>query len=155
MPVKLRAKSSRPPGLRVAYPAPKRNASAAKEIRRFTLPATKALPFVKLKANDQPMWFPESFWHVEPTGKRDVDVRLGRAYARQAIAAMKADQNSHVIAHVIQDIIKEVSQRTWQKKGRARRDAVVLGFLCELSEAIAGVELHRSTDHELNGYVAS
>src|SRR5262245_30162291 len=155
MAVKLGAKSSRPPTLRVAYSAPARSASTGEEVRRFTLPATKALPFVKQKANDQPMWFPESFWHVEPTGKREMDVRLGRRYARQAIAAMKADQNSHVVAHIIQDIIKEVSQRTWQKKGRARRDAVVLGFLCELSEAIAGVELHRSTDHELNGYVAS
>jgi hypothetical protein len=141
MAVKLRAISSRPPTLRVAYSAPKRNASTAEEIRRFTLPATKALPFVKPRPNDQPMWFPESFWHVEPTGKREMDVRLGRRYARQAIAAMKADRNSHVIAHIIQDIIKEVSQRAWQKKGRGRRDAVVLGFLSEISEAIAAAEL--------------
>jgi hypothetical protein len=155
MAVKLRGKSSRTPTLRVAYSAPKRNASTAEEIRRFTLPTTKALSFVKLKANDQPMWFPESFWHVEPTGKREMDVRLGRRYARQAIAAMKADQNSHVIAHIIQDIIKHVSQRAWQKKGRGRRDAVVLGFLSEISEAIAAAELRSSVDHELNGYVAS
>jgi hypothetical protein len=155
MDANLRAKSSRPPTLRVAYSGSKRSTSAPEEIRRFTLPATKALPFVKLRANDQPMWFPESFWHVEPTGKREMDVQLGRSYARQAIAAMKADQNNHVIAHVIQDIIKEVSQRTWQKKGRGRRDAVVLGFLSEISEAIAAVEPSRSMDHELNGYVAS
>jgi hypothetical protein len=60
-----------------------------------------------------------------------------------------------VIAHIIQDIIKEVSQRAWQKEGRGRRDAVVLGFLSEISEAIAAVEPSRSMDHELNGYVAS
>jgi hypothetical protein len=56
------------------------------------LPAAKALPFVKLRANDQPMWRPESFWCFEPTGKRDTDVRLGRKYAREAIAAMKTDR---------------------------------------------------------------
>jgi hypothetical protein len=134
---KLRAKSSGPVTLRLAYSAPKRTASRREEIYRVTLPATKALPFVKLKANDQLMWFPESFWYVEPTGKREMDVQLGRTYARQAIAAMKTDQNSHIIAYVIQDIIKCVAQRAWRKEGRGRRDAVVLGFLSEISEAIA------------------
>jgi hypothetical protein len=146
MAAKLRAKSSRPPTLRLAYSAPKRSASTAEETHRFMLRATKALPFVKLKANDQPMWFPESFWHVEPTGKREMDVRLGRRHARQAIAAMKADQNSHVIAHIIQDIIKDVAQRAWQKKGRGRRNAVVLGFLSEISEAMATAQLPSSND---------
>src|SRR5262245_26669372 len=146
MAVKLRAESSRLVTLRVAYSAPKRSASRAERIRQFTLPATKTLPFVKLKDNDQLMWFPESFWYVEPTGNREMDVRLGRRYARQAIAAMKADQNSHIIAYVIQDIIKGVTQRAWQKKGRGRRDAVVLGFLSEISEAIAAMELRSSVD---------
>src|SRR5437588_8368867 len=112
-----------------AYSAPKLSESTVEGIRRLTLPATKALPFIKLKANDQPLWRPESFWHVEPTGKRELDVRLGRKYAREAIAAMQADHNSHLLAYVIQDIIKDAVQHAAEKTGRARRNAVVLGFL--------------------------
>jgi len=100
------------------------------------LSATKALPFVKLRADDQPLLRPESFWHVEPTGKREMDVRLGRKYARQAVAAMKADHNAHLIALIVQDIIKDAIERTG-KKGRGRRSAIMLGFLTEISEAIA------------------
>jgi hypothetical protein len=132
--------------LRVAYSAPKLSESTAEGIRRFLLPATKALSFVKLKANDQPLWRPESFWHVEPTGKREIDVRLGRKYAREAIAAMRADHNSHLLAYVIQDIIKDAVQHAAEKKGRARRNAVVLGFLAEISEAIATTQLRLATD---------
>ena len=132
--------------LRVAYSAPKLSESTAEGIRRFLLPATKALSFVKLKANDQPLWRPESFWHVEPTGKREMDVRLGRKYAREAIAAMRADHNSHLLAYVIQDIIKDAVQHAAEKTGRARRNAVVLGFLAEISEAIATTELRLATD---------
>ena len=137
MATKLRAKFARPSTfLRVAYSAPERSESNVEKIRRFTMPATKALPFVKLKANDQPMWLPESFWHVKPTGKREADVRRGRKYAREAIAAMKADHNSHLIAYIIQDIIKNAIQRAGEKNGCGRRDAVVLGFLSEISEVI-------------------
>jgi hypothetical protein len=137
MAVKLRSKSSRPtPFLRLAYSAPVLQQSTIEEIRRLMLPATKALPFVKLRANDQPLWRPESFWHVEPTGKREMDVRLGRKYARQAIAAMNADHNSHLIAHIIQDIIKDATERTG-KKGRGRYSPAARGFLIEISEAIA------------------
>jgi hypothetical protein len=106
------------------------------EVRRFTMPATKALPFVKLRAYDQPFWCPESFWHVEATGNRENDLRLGRKYARLAIAAMKADHESNLIALVIQDIIKKAIERTG-KRGRGRHSAAALGFLAEVSEAIA------------------
>ena len=95
-----------------------------------------AVPFVRLRPNDQPLWRPESFWHVEPTGRREDDVKLGRKYARLAIAAMKADRDSHLMAHVIQDIIKDAVERNGQK-GRGRRSPAALGFLAEISELIA------------------
>src|SRR2546423_9919231 len=119
-----------------AYSAPKLSESTVEGIRRLTLPATKALPFIKLKANDQPLWRPESFWNVEPTGKRETDVRLGRQYAREAIAAMKADHNCHLLSYIIQDVIKDALQRGGDKGG-TRRNAIVVGFLSEISEAIA------------------
>src|ERR1700704_4585291 len=98
MAAKSRSKSTRPASfLRVAYSAPAPDKSIGADIRRFTLPATKALPFVKLRANDQPMLRPESFWHVRPTGKRERDVQIGRHYAQLAIAAMKADRSSNLI----------------------------------------------------------
>ena len=138
MAVKVRPKSSRSgPFLRLAYSAPVVGKSIAAEILRYTQPATKSLPFVKLRPNDQPLWRPESFWHVEPTGKREDDVKLGRKYARLAIAAMKADRDSHLMAHVIQDIIKDALERNGQK-GRGRRSPAALGFLAEISELIAG-----------------
>jgi hypothetical protein len=137
MAVKTRSKPSRPvPFLRLAYSAPMLQEETMADIRRLMLPATKALPFVKLKANDQPLWRPESFWHVQPTGKREADVRLGRKFACKAIAAMKADRNSHLIAHIIQDIINDGAQRT-RKDQRGRHRPVVLGFLLGISEAIA------------------
>src|SRR5439155_16561367 len=124
---------------RLAYSAPARyHESSVEEVRRFTLPAAKALPFVKLRANDQPMWRPESFWCVEPSGKRETDVRLGRNYAREAIAALKADRNNQLIAYIIQDIIKDAIECTGKKgRGRGRRNGAVLGFLSEISETIA------------------
>ena len=141
MAAKLRSRSARPTSfLRLAYSAPTPDHdSRIGEIRHFMLPAAKALPFVKLRANDQPMWRPESFWYVEPTGKREMDVRLGRKYAREAIAAMKADRNNHLIAYIIQDVIKDAIEGTG-KKGRGRRNGTVLGFLFELSEAIAATQ---------------
>jgi hypothetical protein len=137
MAVKSRSNSSRlTPFLRLAYSAPMLQESTVEEIRRLMLPATKALPFVRLRANDQPLWRPESFWHVKPTGKRETDVRLGRKYAREAIAAMKADHNRHLIAHIIQDIIRDAAERKG-KRGRGSYSPVVLGFLIGISEAIA------------------
>src|ERR1700674_4767142 len=118
MAVKTRSKSVRPDSfLRVAYSAPAPGESIGTEIRRFTLPATKALPFVKLRADDQPMLRPESFWHVRPSGKRQRDVEIGRQYARAAIAAMKADRNGSLIALIIQDIINDAVGRTARKGG--------------------------------------
>ena len=137
MAAKTRSKSSRPAAfLRVVYSAPAPGESIDTEIRRFTLPATKALPFVKLRANDQPMLRPESFWHVRPTGKRARDVQIGREYAQQAIAAMKADRNSSLIALIIQDIIKDAVDRT-AKKGGSMQSPTVLGFLAEISGSLA------------------
>jgi hypothetical protein len=137
MTVRTRSKSSRGvPFLRLAYSAPTLRDETMEGIRRLTLPATKALPFVKLKADDQPLWRPESFWHVQPTGKRDADVRLGRKFACKAIAAMKADRNSHLIAHIVQDIINEAAQRP-RKSERGRYRPIVLGFLLGISEALA------------------
>jgi hypothetical protein len=136
-PKPLRPKPLRPaPFLRLAYSAPSPDRSIAAEIRRYTMPATKALPFVKLRANDQPLWRPESFWDVEPTGKRENDFKLGRQYARLAIDAMKADRDSHLVARVIQDIIKDSVDRLGGKR-RGRRSPAALGFLTEISEVIA------------------
>jgi len=122
--------------LRLAYSAPAPDQALGEEIRRFTLPATKALPFVKVGANDQPLVRPESFWNVASTGKRESDVRMGRQYARLAIAAMKADRDSDLIALVIQDIIKDAVERIG-RSGRGRNSPAALGFLAEISEAIA------------------
>ena len=138
MAAKTRTKSSRPAAfLRVAYSAPAAGESIATEIRRFTLPATKALPFVKLRPNDQPMLRPESFWHIRPTGKREQDIQTGRSYAQLAIAAMKADRNAGLIALIIQDIMKAAVDPT-AKKGRCLQSPTVLGFLSEISGALAG-----------------
>jgi hypothetical protein len=132
-----RSKSARPAAfLRVAYSAPAPDESIATELRRFTLPATKALPFVKLRADDQPLLRPESFWDVRPTGNRQRDIQIGRQYARAAIAAMKADRNSSLIALIIQDIIKDAVDRTG-KKGRSLQSPMVLGFLAEISGSLA------------------
>jgi hypothetical protein len=138
MAAKTRSKSLRPAAfLRVAYSAPAPDESIASEIRRFTLPATKALPFVKLRPNDQPMLRPESFWHIRPTGKREHDMQTGRHYAQLAIAAMKADRNSSLIALIIQDIMKAAADPT-AKKGRSLQSPTVLGFLSEISGTLAG-----------------
>jgi len=137
MVAKTRSKSSRPAVfLRVAYSAPAPGESLAAEILRFTLPATKALPFVKLRSNDQPLMRPESFWHIRPTGKREQDLQTGRTYAQLAIAAMKADRNSNLIALIIQDIMKAAVDPT-TKKGRGLQSPTVLGFLSEISGSLA------------------
>jgi hypothetical protein len=137
MAAKSRSKPKRSiPVLRLAYSAPSPDESLGAEILRFTLPATKALPFVKVRDNDQPLWRPESFWNVEPTGKREDDLRLGRKYARLAIAAMKADHDSDLIARVLQDIISDAVAHHG-KNGRGRNNPTVLGFLAEISELIA------------------
>jgi hypothetical protein len=134
---KSRSKSTTSaPSLRLAYSAPAPDESIVTELRRSTLPATKALPFVKVRANDQPLWHPESFWHVEPIGNRAKDIQLGREYARLAVAAMKADHHNRLIALVIQDIIKDTIERS-ARNGRVSRGLAVRGFLAEISEIIA------------------
>jgi len=147
MAVKLSAKPSRsaaakPPSsrrvpyLRLAYSAPRADYAIAADILRYTRPATKALPFVKLRDNDQPLWRPECFWHVESTGERESDVSLGRKYARLAVAAMKADRDSQLVACIIQDIIRDAVART-KGRGRARPSPTAMGFLAEISELMA------------------
>src|ERR1700680_281800 len=136
MAAKSRSKPKRSASfLRLAYSAPPLGDSIGAEIRRFTLPATKALPFVTVRADDQPFRRPESFWRVVSTGKRENDVQLGRKYARLAIAAMKADQDSDLIALVIQDIIKDAIENIG-KNSRGRHSPAALVFLAEISEVI-------------------
>jgi len=124
-------------GLRLAYSAPEPDNCILEELHRLMLPATKALPFVKLRADDQPGWHPESYWSVRPTGKRGTDIEFGRAYARKAIAAMKADHNRGLIALIIRDIIHDAANRSI----RGRLNHLALGFLNEISHHLAaGIE---------------
>jgi hypothetical protein len=97
------------------------------------LPATKALPFVKLRADDQPLWHAQSYWSVKPTGKRGPDSELGRVYARKAIEAMKADHNSGLISLIIRDIVQDAANRP----GSGRLSYLALGFLNEISHQLA------------------
>jgi hypothetical protein len=139
MAVKIGSKSPRRvASLRLAYSAPEPGVTPVEDVRCYTLPATKSLPFVKLRPHDQPMWRPESYWHVKTTGKRVSDLRLGRRYARAAIAAMKADGNSHLIAYVVHDMMRDATSAT-NKKGFNARCAVMRGFLVEMSEALAEI----------------
>ena len=128
--------SCRTAGLRLAYSAPEPDNSTIEELRRLTSPATKALPFVRLRANDQPLLRPEGYWQVRSTGKRGMDVALGRTYARKAIAAMKADHNAALIALILEDIIHDAAQRGG-KNGRGRISHVARGFLDEISQSLA------------------
>jgi hypothetical protein len=101
-------------------------------LRRLTLAATKALPFVKLRANDQPLWRPECYWNVRPTGKRRFDLELGQAYARKPIAAMEADRDTALIGLIIQDMIHDAVANQC-----GRLSHVALGSLNKLSQAVA------------------
>ena len=122
--------------LRLAYSAPQRDRSTAEELRRYMAPATKALPFVKLRANDQPLWRPECYWDVKPTQDKERDQRLGRKYARIAIAAMKADRNSDLIGLIVQDIAR-VSCKVSGKRGPLRLSPIAQGFISEIGAAVA------------------
>ena len=128
--------SRQPARLRLAYSAPEPDNSTIEELHRLTLPATKALPFVKLRANDQPLWRPESYWDVKSTGKKRSDVDLGRAYAREAIAAMKADRNHALIGLILQDIINNAVTRCG-RNGRGRLSHIGRGFVDEISRAVS------------------
>jgi hypothetical protein len=100
------------------------------EIFEVCYPTVKALPFVKLKKDHQPMWSSASFWCVKPSGRSGTQRKLGRSYARDLVAAMRADRCApSVLAHVLQDIIR----------GRRRRnegDVLIDGFLYELAEIL-------------------
>jgi hypothetical protein len=136
MTARLRSRSAVPvPFLRLAYSAPALNDSTARDVMRLTLPATKALPFVRLRAHDQPMWRPECYWCVEPTGNTKADFELGRRHARAAIAAMKADDNRQLIADIIQDIVRDGIERSGHRRGK--RNPAALGFMAEISEVMA------------------
>jgi hypothetical protein len=49
---------------------------------------------------------------------------------------MKADHDADLIAHVLQDIIRDAVERLG-KNSRGRSNPAVLGFLAEISEIIA------------------
>ena len=117
--------------LRLAYSAPELDNSTIEELRRLTLAATKALPFVKLRANDQPLWRPECYWNVRPTGKKQLDFELGQTYARKAITAIEVDRNTALIGFIIQDIIHDAVVNR-----RGRLSHVALGFLNKISQAV-------------------
>ena len=137
MPARTRLRlSPSGPFLRLAYSAPAREQNSTTELGRYNLTAAKSLPFVKLRPNDQPMWQPQSFWHVRPTGKRERDFELGRAHARKAIAAMKADRNDALISQIIRDMLEAGVERA-AKTGRRRHEATMLGFLAEISQCLA------------------
>jgi hypothetical protein len=117
----------------------------AREHDRSEFVAAKGLPFVKLRANDQPTWRPESFWHVRPSGHWERDVEMGRKYARLAMAAMKADQNSALISLIVQDIISRSIEEA-AKTGRRRHSPMALGFLGAISKSVAaGLGLENQT----------
>ncbi len=122
--------------LRLAYSAPEPDTSTIEELRLLISPATKALPFVKLRADDQPLWRPESYWHVKSTGNRGMDAELGRAYAHKAIAAMKTDHNASLISLIVQDMLHDAVRRGG-KNGRGRLGHVAAGFLNEISRSLA------------------
>jgi hypothetical protein len=135
MVAKSRARSS--PSVsypRLAYSAPTLDPETVRDIFRLTRPATKALPFVRLRTDDQPLTRPERYWCVQPTGNSKKDLELGRRYARLAIAAMKADDDPHLIAEIVQDIVRDGIERA--VKG-TRRNPVARGFLIEISETLA------------------
>jgi hypothetical protein len=137
MPAKIRSKLSKSgPFLRLAYSAPLPQDRRAHGPRTCEFLAAKGLPFVKLRANDQPTWRPESFWHVRSTGAWERDVEIGRKYARLAIAAMKSDQNSALISLIIQDIVRDSIEQA-AKTGRRRHTPMALGFLGEVSQVVA------------------
>jgi hypothetical protein len=106
------------------------------EIRGLLMSAIKALPFVKLKKGDLPMWRPESYWHVSLTRNRDQDIARGRQYAVAAVDAMRSD-GLNVLHSIFQDMTdagveREIEAR--KHKRSAKRDLVMFGFLNQLGK---------------------
>jgi hypothetical protein len=61
-----------------------------------------------------------------------LDLELGQAYARKAIAAIEVDRNTALIGFIIQDIIHDAVVNR-----RGRLSHVALWFLNKISEAVA------------------
>ena len=106
------------------------------EIRRLCYPTVKALPFVKSKPNAEPMWMPETFWSDEPTGNYARDATRGREFAHQAVEAAMADGCPRVIAHIIDDIIRDGVKRATMK-GRRKRSPAAHAFVSEIGAILA------------------
>jgi hypothetical protein len=103
----------------------------AAEIRSVFFPTVKTLPFVKLKKDDEPSWRPERYWCVEPQGRWLAQRKLGASYARDLLAAMRADGcRSSVLAHVLQDLIRDCRERDKEE------GPLVIGFLHELARIL-------------------
>jgi hypothetical protein len=100
------------------------------------MPAIKALPFVELRKDDQPMWRPESYWQVSQMRNREQDQARGERYATEAVAAMRSD-GRNVLHSVFRDMIdagvkREIEAR--KEKRSAKRDSVMFGFLHQLAK---------------------
>jgi hypothetical protein len=103
------------------------------ELRRLSQPTIKALPFVKLQKDAQPMWCPESFWHVEQTGNWDRDYVRGREYAIAAMSAIRVD-GRNVLPSIFRDMIASGVEREKRKGKRRRGDVVMVGFVHQLGK---------------------
>lgn len=106
------------------------------ELRRLVEPTVKALPFIKLKKDAEPMWAPESYWHVAQTNDRKQDEYRGEHYAILAVAAMRADDRN-VLGSIFRAMIDAGIERALaaQKAGRRypKGDLVMKGFLDQLA----------------------
>jgi hypothetical protein len=106
------------------------------EIRCLLMSAIKALPFVKLRKDDQPMWRPESYWHVSQTRNREQDQARGERYAIEAVAAMRSD-GVNVLHNIFRDMVDAGVKReikAQKEKRSAKRDSVMFGFLRQLAK---------------------
>jgi hypothetical protein len=108
----------------------------AAEVRRMAEPSIKALPFVKVKKDAEPMWVPESYWNVTQTNDRQQDEYRGEHYAILTFAAMRADDRN-VLHSIFRAMIDAGIQRALaaQKAGRRfpKADLVMKGFLDQLA----------------------
>jgi hypothetical protein len=106
------------------------------ELRRMVEPTIKALPFVKVKKDAEPMWCPESYWHVPQTNNRKQDECRGEHYAILAIAAMRADDRN-VLGSIFRAMIDAGVQLELAARKEGRRypkgDLVMKGFLDQLA----------------------
>ncbi len=109
------------------------------DARRIFHPTVKALPFIKLKTDHQPAWQPESYWCVEPSGKFEKDYELGKLYARQCVAAMRAD-GCNCLSNIFGDMIRDGIEREKPgKRRKRRRSPAIVGFLHQLAQMLLSV----------------